>query len=216
MPDDELIHVIVPGPRPQRGRLVPHQYALDPVDLTRFGPVAVTSERRTIVDCLGRLGAAESDSLLAWVISRRLLTDVELAAWVQAHPGAWGNARRRQAVERLRDGAASPAEWRLQRLLRAAGITGWRAGESLAGHVGVAASADIFFPDVRLVIEVDGRRFHGDDRFQADRTRQNLLVAAGCTVLRYTWDDIVHRPTAVVAQIRTHLATLRARPRPGT
>lgn len=208
--EDGLIHVSVPSPRPSREPLRVHQLELGASDVTTFGPARVTTQQRTIIDCLGRLEQDESDGLLAWVVSRRLLTGPELADWVESHPGAWGNARRRAAAERLRDGAASTAEWRLQRLLRRAGITGWRAGESLAGHVGVSASADIYFPDVRLVIEVDGRRFHGEDRFQSDRTRQNLLVAAGCTMLRYTWDDIVSRPALVIAQIRAHLATLRS------
>ncbi len=67
----------------------------------------------------------------------------------------------------------------------------------------------MYFPDVRLVIEVDGRRAHGDARFQSDRTRQNLLVGAGCTVLRYPWSDLVERPDQVAAQVRATLARLR-------
>ena len=38
--------------------------------------------------------------------------------------------------------------------------------------------------------------------------RQNRLVAAGCTVLRYTWEDLVDRPLEVVAQIRATVASL--------
>jgi very-short-patch-repair endonuclease len=38
-----------------------------------------------------------------------------------------------------------------------------------------------------LVIEVDGWAYHRTpDRFQRDRERQNRLVAAGWTVLRFT------------------------------
>ncbi len=213
--DDGLIHVHVPTARPSRDALRAHRFGLDPSDTEPAGHARVTTLRRTIIDCLGRLEPDQSDGLLAWVLSRRLLAADELAAWIGAHPGAWGNVPRRSALDRLRDGAASPAEWRLQRLLREARIGGWLAAESLHRHVGVAASADIYFPDVRLVIEVDGQRFHGADRFQSDRTRQNLLVAAGCTVLRYTWDDIVNRPRMVIAQIESHLTTLRSLPRPG-
>ena len=61
------------------------------------------------------------------------------------------------------------------------------------------------------MIEVDGRAAHGPDRFQADLARQNMLVATGCTVLRYTWLDLVARPEDVLAEIRRTLAALQAR-----
>jgi len=49
---------------------------------------------------------------------------------------------------------------------------------------------------------VDGWAWHSTaDRFRADRRRQNALILAGWTVLRFTWDDLVHRPDAVLAQI---------------
>jgi very-short-patch-repair endonuclease len=56
------------------------------------------------------------------------------------------------------------------------------------------------------VIEIDGWAFHSDqERFQRDRSRQNRLVAAGWTVLRFTWSDLKDRPEAFVAAIRTAL-----------
>ena len=58
----------------------------------------------------------------------------------------------------------------------------------------------------RLVIEVDGWAFHTDPaRFQRDRTRQNRLVAAGWTVLRFTWADLHHRPDKVIREVRAAL-----------
>lgn len=59
------------------------------------------------------------------------------------------------------------------------------------------------FDDARLIVEIDGFAFHsaGAD-FQRDRTRQNALVAAGWTVLRFTWADLTERPDHVVAVIR--------------
>jgi very-short-patch-repair endonuclease len=62
------------------------------------------------------------------------------------------------------------------------------------------------FAKARLVIEIDGFAYHGDrDRFQRDRTRQNRLVAAGWTVLRFTWADLRHRPGQFVAAVRAAL-----------
>jgi very-short-patch-repair endonuclease len=53
---------------------------------------------------------------------------------------------------------------------------------------------------------------HGDRMaFQCDRTRQNVLVAAGYTVLRYTADDIAHRLPGVVAEVAGVVDTCRRR-----
>jgi very-short-patch-repair endonuclease len=204
---------VVPSPRASRGALTRHELPLQPGDVTRVGQAAVTTRRRTVLDCLGRLPDVESEALTAWVLTRRILGPDELARAIAERPGAWGNRRRRRALLDMQAGAASPAERRLHRLLHRAGLTGWLPNEPLNGHLGIYANADVYFPDVRLVIEIDGAAFHGPDRFQADRTRQNLLVGAGCTVLRFTWEDLTQRPESVIAQIEASLRRLRALPR---
>ncbi len=208
---DARVHVVVPSARRARGRLTPHEFPLDECDVVEVLGAQVTTLRRTVLDCLGRLPPEQSLDLLAWVSARRLVTPEDLTAWVVGHPRRWGNPGRARAAERLARGAVNPAEDRLHAILRQAGIRGWRAAASLREELGIWAQADVYFPDVRLVIEVDGRRAHGDVRFQSDRTRQNLLVGAGCTVLRYTWSDLVERPDQVAAQIRATLTRLRAR-----
>lgn len=72
----------------------------------------------------------------------------------------------------------------------------------------VRTVADLLLEGSRVVVEFDGRAFRSDDvAFQRDRTRQNRLILAGYIPLRFTWDDVVHRPQHVVAEIR---AVLRA------
>jgi very-short-patch-repair endonuclease len=208
---DGRVHVVVPHGRPARGILVPHQYPLDPGDVTNAYGVPTTTVRRTVVDLLGRLPPSAQLDLVAWVSSRRLLDDVWLSTWLRQHPWRWGNVARAAAATRLAAGAVNPAEDLLHALLRRGHVGGWQGGASLLEHIGVPAQADVYFPAVRLVIEVDGRRAHGPDRFQADRTRQNRLVAAGCTVLRYTWQDLVERPDEVLAQIRATVVRLASR-----
>jgi very-short-patch-repair endonuclease len=46
------------------------------------------------------------------------------------------------------------------------------------------------------------------EHFQRDRRRQNRLIAAGWTVLRFTWWDLTERPDDVLAQIRAAVARL--------
>ncbi len=103
------------------------------------------------------------------------------------------------------DRAASGAERVLVRLLRDAGISGWR-----LGYVAAGAVLDLAFPEARVAVEVDGWAWHaGADRFRADRRRQNAVVLAGWTVLRFTWDDLMNRPDNVLTQIRASLAGVR-------
>src|SRR5665647_2706228 len=105
------------------------------------------------------------------------------------------------------------AEQRLHQILDDAGITGWVAGEPVFDSTGaVIAMADIQFPQERLIIEIDGKAYHGESRFQSDRTRQNRLVLAGYTILRFTWEDLVDRPERVARQIQDALRAIRLHP----
>ena len=77
------------------------------------------------------------------------------------------------------------------------------AGPRLLGRV------DFAFPHRRLAIDVDGYEHHSTpDAFQRDRARQNDLVAAGWTVLRFTWADVCRRPERAANTIRRVLGAL--------
>ena len=61
---------------------------------------------------------------------------------------------------------------------------------------------DLAYPNVKLDIEVDGFEFHrGRDVFDADRRRQNDLVGAGWTVLRFTSRTSVSEIVAAVRAV---------------
>lgn len=118
--------------------------------------------------------------------------------------GRRGSAAAGALLAAAADRAASEAERKTIALLRGAGITGWRLGYVVAGY-----AVDIAFPAKRVAIEIDGWAWHSDaQRFRQDRQRQNALVLAGWTVLRFTWYDLVHRAAHVVAQIRDALGDM--------
>ncbi len=207
--EDDAVHVIVPNRRAGRRGLISHRLALDPDDVVPCGLARVTSLNRTVFDCLGRLPDEDSRSLFAWTVTRDLFDGPALERALARRPNWWGNARRRQAVLDAADGVLSVAERLLHDLLHRAGIDGWAADQPLFAGSRLIARADILFHDVGLVLEVDGLAGHGPARFQSDRTRQNRIVAAGYTVLRFTWDDLTNRPQHVVRQVRELLAALR-------
>lgn len=211
VPDSLSAHVIVPNHRPSRGGIVTHELTLAADEVTRHGLAQVTTLRRTLYDCIGRLPDDASEQLVAWAISRDVLDAKALDAAMRSRPRAWGDARRRRALLASASGAVSAAERRLHRILRRAGISGWEADQRIDVEGWVIARADVLFRAERLVIEVDGYAFHGRQRFQEDRTRQNRLVAHGYTVLRFTWTDLTQRPDDVSAQVRATLDLLRGR-----
>ena len=61
---------------------------------------------------------------------------------------------------------------------------------------------DFLIPAWRLIIEVDGRRWHArTESFDSDRTRDNAAVTAGFKVLRFTWRMLTADPDRCVEQV---------------
>jgi very-short-patch-repair endonuclease len=181
-------------PRPRPGVTV-RRRELVVADLTQHRGVAVTARPLTVLEAAVELGGPGS-----------LLLDRALQRWVPfpkvyraycRNLGAHGSSTAGRLLVAAADRSASVAERLLVRMLREAGMTGWQCGFPAAGHL-----IDIAFPGARVAIEVDGWAWHMDaERTQADKRRQNALVRAGWTILRYTWHDLTGRPRVVVAEI---------------
>ena len=70
----------------------------------------------------------------------------------------------------------------------------------------VLARVDFAYPAARLVIEIDSLRHHaGPQDWRDDLQRQNVVMARGLRVLRFTAGDLRLRPDQVNATIRTAL-----------
>lgn len=68
------------------------------------------------------------------------------------------------------------------------------------------ARVDLAYPPALLAIECDSDKWRsGRQRRQADFERQNRLILAGWTILRFTWDHLVDEPFLVTAQVRDAL-----------
>ncbi len=105
-------------------------------------------------------------------------------------------------------GAISEGERLLLRLLAKARIQGWESNFGVYAGGGYRV-VDVGFPAQKLAIEVDGFAFHSSDvRFADDRRRQNALVSAGWTVLRFTWWQLVNSPDEVLRVIEQNLRRL--------
>ena len=66
---------------------------------------------------------------------------------------------------------------------------------------------DFLWPEQRLVVELDGWRFHGHRlAFERDRVRDAELQLRGYTVVRFTWRRLRDEPAAMAGQIASFLS----------
>ncbi|BBG02446.1 MULTISPECIES: DUF559 domain-containing protein [Pseudonocardia] len=155
----------------------------------------VTSVALTVLETAAGLeqGAAFLDRAL-----QRHVSPAQLQAAHHRALGGHGMGRAGRLLLGAMDRADSAAERRLTALLRRAGVSGMVRGMAFGRW-----TVDLAFPEAHVAIEVDGWAWHVDtERFRNDRRKQNALVAAGWTVLRFTWSDIHESPGRTVAAIR--------------
>jgi very-short-patch-repair endonuclease len=180
---------------------------LAPEHVTRHARLPVTTPARTLVD-LGQVAPVwEVSRTLESFLTRKLVTVAIVRAAVVVH-GRHGRRgvgvlRRVLDVRGLGDmPAESVLEAALANLCRDAGLPMPQFQYELDVG-GRRRRIDFAYPDRKLAIEVDGYEFHSSKpQFEADRLRSNELTFAGWHVLRFTWDQVIHRPNYVVATIQ--------------
>jgi very-short-patch-repair endonuclease len=177
-------------------------------DIAMIDGMRVTIVSRSVIDALRVMPVRQGQPLLDRALLRQWLTVEELTIRIHQFSGRRGIGRLRSHLSRVKDGARSEAERQLHDLLERAAITGWTADfKVLSPDGGLLAVIDVAFEAQRVALEVDGLAFHTNpEQFQRDRTRQNVLINDGWTVLRFTWDDLTRRPRHVIATIRAALA----------
>ncbi len=196
-------HLTLPGVTQLRGRVD------DPEAVVIYG-ILVTVKARTAVDCLRLLPLEDARAFLDRALQHRWISAASLERRAAEGDLLRGIAQLRDLAREARTGTHSEAERRAAALFAADGITGWVANfEVRSGSL--IAIVDFGFPELRLAVEIDGRAWHVDrDQFQRDRERQNALVNAGWTVLRFTWEDVTEAPDRMIAEVKAALARLAA------
>ena len=164
--------------------------------------IRCTTPALTAVDLCTTLGGNAIDT----VLRTRAAKLGQLHEALALTPARAGNLDRRALLLDSRDEPWSEAERETHRLLRAAGLPGWKANYPLEMLSGVYW-IDVAFPALKLAIEIDGREFHNTpEAFESDRWRQNDLVLAGWRVLRFTANMVRDHPQIVLAIIERALA----------
>lgn len=175
------------------------------VDLTRRKGIRVTTVAQTLVDIARRVRIVDLEDCWTGALIRSRTNLDELAGRVELaevqrlrHRG-----RARAMLDSLTHGAGvgeSELEARLLRLLVARAdlppivpqlaLPFWASGRG---------RADVGIPAWKVIIEVDGRSWHARLRdFDRDRERDNVAVAHGWVVLRFTALHLREDPERVV------------------
>jgi very-short-patch-repair endonuclease len=183
------------------------------VDTVAREDCLLTDRDCTVIDCALLLDEPSAMRFVERALQKSWISSYnELTLRTQE---AVGRRRAKQLVSVVRalgSGAHSETERRLVTGLRRDGLIGWSCNHEVTDQIGLIGIIDVAFPAIKLAIELDGRAWHVDrDRFQHDRTRQNRLVAAGWTVLRFTWEDVKYRLDAVLAEISAAVARMTSR-----
>ena len=188
-----------PGIRRHRTR------TLEPRDVRTRERIRVTSPARTIVDC-----ACDRDleQLVAAALASEQVTLRQVEREIARCPTRHG-VDRLNAVLRQAGGPRLTRSWgerRILSLIRQAGLPVPETNYPMLGY-----DLDAFWPEHKLVVEVDGYEFHGDRRsFENDRARDAKLVAAGYRVIRFTAIQLRDEPLVVISRLAAALALTAA------
>ncbi len=195
-------------PLHRRG-VIAHQSKLPDDDVETIADLAVTSGLRTAAD-LGRYRprteAVVALDALAHAGHCRLEDVAQLLPGLRRQRGV----RQLDLVLRLANPRSeSPMETRTRIVIVDAGLPCPEVQFEVFDHWGqVIARLDLAYPERKLGLEYDGRIAHTELReFDRDRERQNELLAAGWTLLRFVARDVLWRPQYVVRQVERSLAT---------
>jgi very-short-patch-repair endonuclease len=179
--------------------------ALAACDVVLRHGLRVTTPARTLVDLAGATPPAELERLVEEMQVQRLASPAEILEAIRRGTGRPGIRKLRAACDIIDEPlfTRSEAERRLRRLVRSASLPMARMNVRRAGW-----EVDAVWDRQRLVVEVDGYRYHRTRaKFERDRRKDGQLLLAGYRVLRVTWRQLTREPETVVAIVSAALAT---------
>lgn len=208
------IEVTVAMQRRQKSGIRFYRRELPPDEWMLLQGIPTTTVSRTLFDLVLLLPARRYARVLREAEVRGLGDRTSLTDLLARYPGRRGAGRIRAAMERQTPGATfvpSELEGRFLSLTAAAGFP------MPAQHYGIALrgdwlEVDFAWPELQVVVELDGRRFHDTPAaFERDRERDRKLQAAGWRVIRITWRQLHDEPASVIRDLRNVILAAQAR-----
>ena len=173
--------------------------ALPESDVVVKHGLRVTTPARTLLDLAAIAPRSVLERLIEEVQVQNVASSAELLAMAERGAGRRGAPLFREVVDFLDEPlfTRSEAERRLGMLCRSAGLPLPRMNTRRAGW-----EVDAVWDAQRLVVEVDGRKYHRPAaQFERDRRKDGELMLAGYRVLRITWWRLTREPEQVIALI---------------
>lgn len=191
------VEVSVPSgqcPRARRGIRVHRRRGLTEADVTHHLGIPVTSPALTLLDLAPSLSRDQLERAIGEADKHDLIDPESLRHELERFTGRPGIAALRGTLDRhafvVTD---SELERRFLPLARQAGLPLPLTQQHLHGF-----RVDFYWPDLGLVVETDGLRYHRTPAQQAkDRLRDQALAAAGLTPLRFTRSQVRFEPDRV-------------------
>jgi very-short-patch-repair endonuclease len=202
------IEVTVPRDLPVRARagVKLRRASLAEGDVVMRHGFRVTTRLRTACDLGSQPDLVEATVALDMFLHAGIVDLRALTHYVDNNAGTKGIKRLRRAVAVAESRSESPMETRLRLALLKGRLPRPCVQVDLCDASGrFLGRVDLYYPDVRLVIEFDGQDHK--ERLAADLKRQNALLNAGYRVLRFTASDF-RAPDAIAAQVSQARAAL--------
>ncbi len=200
------IVVVRGGPLTLRGVTVRTTRRLPVGELACTDGLWHTCFERTMLDLAPRSSVAELQDVLDRA-ERHLGLDIDaLDAAIDSARGRQGLRKLRRALEPFRALAGEDLRSLLERFaahdVRRSDLPDPEINGVIALGTGRSITVDLVFRAARGGVEIDGRASHSRAvQFGRDRERDRELQKLGWVVLRFTWQDVRHRPAAVLRDI---------------
>jgi len=164
-------------------------------DTTTHYGIAVTTPVQTLIDLALRLQRREIERAINEADKYDLAHAPELREALESRVGEPGVASLRHILDRRTFRLTKEElERRFLPLARRAALSVPLTGQWVNGF-----EVDFYWPDLGLVVETDGLRYHRTPAEQArDRLRDQAHTAAGLTQLRFTHEQVRYEPDYVV------------------
>jgi len=193
------VTVVARGCRSREEIRVHRVETLDPRDRRQLRGIPTTSPARTTIDYAATAGYEDAERAIAEAFALKLLTQAQLLAAIDRAPHRAGVALVR-AILRQPGGprrTRSGGERAMLRLIRAAGLP-----DPLTNHPVMGFNADFYWPEVGLIVEVDGGDFHRPrPAFERDHRRDIVHKDGGQEVLRVSGQQLDQEPIYIAAVI---------------
>ncbi|MDH3300719.1 MAG: endonuclease domain-containing protein [Acidimicrobiia bacterium] len=177
-------------------------------DLVIIDGLPVTGPALTIVDLAAVVGPSRLRYLVqTQVRDQRPSLDEVIACFNSvARRGVNGIGPLRKVLRTMTDGEPVPdsaLERATAMLLIEHGIDGFQPQYRPPWYDGIRGIVDFAHPELRIVLEADGRRWHRRDQDMTDDRRRDRLAARhGWTMIRVTWHEVTVRPAATADDVR--------------